>query len=49
MMVIDLALFASGLTIWAVQMMWIPFFAAGATNGVGHFWGHCNFECPEGK
>lgn len=36
-----------GIAIWAVQMMWIPFFAAGVINGVGHFWGYRNFECPD--
>lgn len=33
-----------GVTIWAVQMMWIPFFAAGVINGVGHYVGYRNFE-----
>ncbi len=48
MMIIDLALFgAAGLTIWAIQMVWIPFFAAGVINGVGHYWGYRNFECPD--
>ena len=48
MMVIDLALFGvAGLTIWAIQMIWIPFFAAGVVNGVGHYWGYRNFECPD--
>ena len=48
MMVIDLALFGvAGSTIWAVQMMWIPFFAAGVINGVGHYWGYRNFECQD--
>jgi stearoyl-CoA desaturase (delta-9 desaturase) len=32
-----------GLTIWAVQMLWIPFFAAGVINGVGHYWGYRRF------
>jgi len=36
-----------GLTIWAIQMAWIPFFAAGIINGVGHFWGYRNFECED--
>lgn len=36
-----------GIAIWAIQMMWIPFFAAGVVNGVGHFWGYRNFECPD--
>ena len=33
----------AGLTVWAVQMMWIPFFAAGVINGVGHHWGYRSF------
>lgn len=36
-----------GITVWAVQMAWIPFFAAGVINGVGHYWGYRNFECPD--
>jgi len=48
MMAIDLLLFgAAGLTVWAVQMIWIPFWAAGFINGVGHYWGYRNFECPD--
>ncbi len=48
MLVIDLACFgALGLTIWAVQMMWIPFFAAGVVNGIGHYYGYRNFECAD--
>lgn len=45
MALIDLALFgALGLSVWAVQMMWIPFFAAGVINGLGHWRGYRNFE-----
>jgi stearoyl-CoA desaturase (delta-9 desaturase) len=33
-----------GITIWAVQMMWIPVLAAGVINGIGHFWGYRNFQ-----
>ncbi len=29
---------------WAVQMAWIPFFAAGVVNGIGHFWGYRNLK-----
>ena len=48
MMIIDLALFGFiGLTIWAVQMMWIPFFAAGIINGVGHYWGYRTFQAED--
>jgi stearoyl-CoA desaturase (delta-9 desaturase) len=36
-----------GITVWAVQMAWIPFFAAGVINGVGHYVGYRNFECPD--
>ncbi len=36
-----------GITVWAVQMMWIPFFAAGMINGVGHYFGYRNYECPD--
>lgn len=48
MLLINLALFGPiGLTIWAVQMIWIPFFAAGIINGVGHYWGYRNFACED--
>jgi stearoyl-CoA desaturase (delta-9 desaturase) len=33
-----------GIAIYAVQMVWIPFWAAGVINGVGHYWGYRNFE-----
>lgn len=42
---LDLTLFGiSGLTIWAVQLLWIPFWAAGVINGLGHYWGYRNYE-----
>ncbi|MCO8164779.1 fatty acid desaturase [Pseudomonas sp. 21LCFQ02] len=48
MAVIDLALFGVlGITVWAVQMMWIPFWAAGVVNGLGHALGYRNFECRD--
>ena len=48
MMIIDLALFgAFGLTIWAIQMAWIPVWATGVINGLGHWWGYRNFEAPD--
>ncbi len=44
MLVIDLALFGPiGATIWAVQMSWIPFHAAGVINGIGHYWGYRHY------
>ena len=48
MLILDLALFGVlGLTVWAVQMAWIPFWAAGVVNGLGHAWGYRNFACPD--
>lgn len=48
MLIINLVLFGPiGLTIWALQMAWIPFFAAGVVNGIGHYWGYRNFECKD--
>lgn len=44
MLIIDVVLFGPlGLTIWAVQMAWIPITAAGIINGVGHYWGYRHF------
>ncbi|WP_354673954.1 DesA family fatty acid desaturase [Cupriavidus alkaliphilus] len=41
MLAIDAVLFGPiGLSIWAVQMLWVPFFAAGVINGIGHYWGY---------
>ena len=36
-----------GLAMWLVEMAWIPFFAAGVINGLGHWWGYRNFETPD--
>ena len=50
MLFIDFTLMGiPGIAVWAVQMMWIPFFAAGVINGLGHWWGYRNFECPDGS
>ncbi len=48
MLVINTILFGPiGITIWAVQMMWIPFLAAGVINGIGHWWGYRNFQSED--
>ena len=48
MLTLDLMLFgALGLTVWAVQMLWIPVMATGIINGLGHWWGYRNFEAPD--
>lgn len=45
---INVALFGViGVTIWAVQMLWIPIWAAGVINGIGHFWGYRNYDCND--
>lgn len=36
-----------GITIWAFQMLTIPFLAAGIVNGVGHYYGYKNFSCED--
>jgi len=43
MLLIDILLFGPwGVLIWGVQMIWIPFWAAGFINGIGHWWGYRN-------
>jgi len=43
MLIIDLVLFGVwGFLIWGIQMIWIPFWAAGVINGVGHWTGYIN-------
>lgn len=48
MALIDLALFGlPGLLIFVVQMIWIPFWAAGVINGLGHYLGYRGFETSD--
>ena len=48
MLVIDLVLFGPwGLLVWSIQMIWIPFWAAGVINGLGHWWGYRNGETKD--
>ncbi len=49
MLATDIALFGllAGALMWAVQVAWIPFWAAGVINGLGHFWGYRNFSSPD--
>jgi stearoyl-CoA desaturase (delta-9 desaturase) len=45
---ISFALFGfAGVAVWAIQMLWIPFWAAGVVNGLGHWWGYRNFETDD--
>ena len=48
LLVINLLCFSwVGLLIWAIQMIWIPFWAAGVINGLGHWWGYKNGETKD--
>lgn len=48
MLLINFALFGfAGVALWAIQMLWIPFWAAGIVNGLGHWWGYRNFETTD--
>jgi stearoyl-CoA desaturase (Delta-9 desaturase) len=48
LLLLDLFLFgAIGAVVWAVQMIWIPWWATGVINGIGHYWGYRNFEAPD--
>jgi stearoyl-CoA desaturase (delta-9 desaturase) len=45
---VSFALFGfMGVAVWAIQMAWIPFWAAGVINGLGHWWGYRNFETTD--
>jgi stearoyl-CoA desaturase (delta-9 desaturase) len=48
MLVIDLLFFGPwGLLVWGIQMIWIPLWAAGVINGIGHWWGYRNTETKD--
>jgi stearoyl-CoA desaturase (delta-9 desaturase) len=48
MALIDVALFGlPGIVVFAVQIAWIPFWAAGVINGLGHYWGYRGFETSD--
>lgn len=43
MLILNICVFGPwGLLIWGIQMIWIPFWAAGVVNGLGHWWGYRN-------
>jgi len=47
--VINVALFGivPGVIILATQIVWIPFWAAGVINGIGHYWGYRNWTTED--
>ena len=49
MLGIDIYLFGfyAGPLVWAAQMLWIPFWAAGIINGVGHAVGYRNYDVKD--
>lgn len=48
MLVIDLLFFGpAGIIVWGVQMIWIPFWAAGVINGCAHWWGYRNYDVKD--
>jgi len=46
---LDVALFGvvPGALILIAQIGWIPFWAAGVINGIGHFWGYRSWDSPD--
>jgi stearoyl-CoA desaturase (delta-9 desaturase) len=48
LLAINLVLFGYwGLLIWGIQMIWIPFWAAGVINGLAHWMGYRNGETKD--
>lgn len=48
MLAIDIVCFGwYGPLVWAIQMLWIPFWAAGVVNGIGHWWGYRNTDTKD--
>lgn len=48
LLIVYLMLFGlPGISLWGLQMLWIPFHAAGVINGLGHYVGYRNFECQD--
>lgn len=48
MLAINIILFGwIGLLLWGIQMIWIPFWAAGVINGLGHYYGYRNYDSKD--
>ena len=48
MLLADLALFGLwGWLVWIIQIIWIPLWAAGVVNGIGHWWGYRNTDTKD--
>ncbi len=47
-LVVFFALFGFvGLSMWCIQLIWIPITAAGIINGTGHHWGYRNYSTED--
>jgi len=48
MLILNIVFFGAwGFLVWSIQMLWIPFWAAGVVNGVGHWWGYRNTDTAD--
>jgi stearoyl-CoA desaturase (Delta-9 desaturase) len=48
MLLVDVLLFGWwGFLIWSIQMIWVPLWAAGVVNGIGHWWGYRNTDTKD--
>lgn len=48
LLIIDTLVFGwAGLLVWGVQVLWIPFWAAGVINGLAHWVGYRNYEVKD--
>jgi len=48
MLIVDVAIFGGwGFLVWGVQMIWVPLWAAGVVNGIGHWWGYRNTDTKD--
>jgi stearoyl-CoA desaturase (delta-9 desaturase) len=48
MLAIDLVAFGWwGFLVWGIQMIWVPFWAAGVINGLAHWWGYRNYKVDD--
>ena len=48
LLTVDVAVFGAwGVLIWGIQMIWIPFWAAGVINGLGHAVGYRVHDTPD--
>ena len=48
LLVLNVVVFGGiGAIVWLVQMLWIPIWAAGVINGIGHWWGYRNGDTQD--